>query len=100
MKNMELTSGETDRKLVELSSIVCKRVGLVCFCSFGALTIYLLSLGPVLRMCNRLPPGADRPRWFLVIYSPALSARFALPVPIRGAYQSYLDWWNTQPRGQ
>jgi len=97
MKSIELTSLDTDRKVVKLSSIICRWIGLICIWFFGALTIYLLSLGPVLRMCNRLRPGADRPYWFLVIYHPALEARFTLPVPIRGAYNSYLDWWNTRP---
>jgi len=100
MKTINLTSGAADRKVANWSFVACKRLACLCLLLISPFLVYMLSLGPVLRICNRLPEGADRPGWFLVIYGPALSAQYDLPSPIREAYSCYLDWWNTRPRSR
>ena len=69
----------------------------VAVCLFGA-TLYLLSLGPILRYCGNVTttpttgtPSVTMSRMIGVIYYPALkllsSGRMA------DAYQEYIDWW-------
>jgi hypothetical protein len=92
MKSIQLTSRETDRKVVMGSSCMVGRCGLICCWIVGTFVLYLLSQGPIYAVPDRwLPPRG--PRLVEVIYRPAEWAERLMPDPIDNAYRWYLNQW-------
>ena len=90
MKNVELTSSETDRKVLRLFSFSCRQAISVCCWFFGAFVIYLFSVGLVQGALHRSGP----PLWANIYSDPGLRVVGVLPRPIPDAFVSYAMWWD------
>jgi hypothetical protein len=90
MKNIALTSSETDRKVVGAFSSLCRPAIMICCWFFVAFVIYSLTAGLVLGATQRSKP----PGWAIVYCDPALRTYWRMPRTVNDAFISYVEWWD------